>query len=166
MTGVVVGIVWALWHLPLFLWPGTAQHELKIPFLGFFCEMTSLSVLFAWLHNHTNGMIWTAVFFHWIYTYAAQVVDSGVTRAGPYNWLEYVPYVLAALFISAVWQLMIFAGIAISLSNWLAVLFMMIPITMGYVYRIKVEEGFTIEQMGESYLNYQRRTKRSIPMIY
>ena len=103
VTGVVVGMVWALWHLPLFLWPGTSQHELKVPFLGFFCEMISLSVLFAWLHNHTNGMIWTAIFFHWIYTYAAQVVDSGVTRTGLYNWLEYLPYILAALFISAVW---------------------------------------------------------------
>jgi membrane protease YdiL (CAAX protease family) len=103
VTGVVVGMVWALWHLPLFLWPGTSQHELKIPYLGFFCEMISLSVLFAWLHNHTNGMIWTAIFFHWVYTYAAQVVDSGVTRAGPYNWLEYLPYILTALFISAVW---------------------------------------------------------------
>ncbi len=65
--------------------------------------MISLSVLFAWLHNHTNGMIWTAIFFHWIYTYAAQVVDSGVARAGVYNWLEYLPYIVAALFISAVW---------------------------------------------------------------
>ncbi len=63
-------------------------------------------------------------------------------------------------------QLMIFAGISISLSNWLAVLLMMTPITIGYVYRIKVEEDFMIEQMGESYLNYQKRTKRMIPMIY
>jgi protein-S-isoprenylcysteine O-methyltransferase len=63
-------------------------------------------------------------------------------------------------------QLMIFAGIAISLANWLAVLCMMIPVTLGYIYRIKVEEGFMVEQMGESYLNYQRRTKRIIPLIY
>lgn len=63
-------------------------------------------------------------------------------------------------------QLMIFAGIAISLSNWLAVLSMMVPIAIGYIYRIEVEEDFMIEQMGESYSNYQRRTKRMIPMIY
>ena len=63
-------------------------------------------------------------------------------------------------------QLMIFAGISISLSNWLAVLLMMIPIGIGYIYRIRVEEGFMIEHMGESYLNYQKRTKRIIPMIY
>jgi membrane protease YdiL (CAAX protease family) len=103
-TGVVVGMVWALWHLPLFLWPGTSQYELHIPFAGFFCGVTALSVLFAWLHNHTNGMIWTAIFFHWIYTYAGQVVASGATRSGIYNWLEYLPYILAALFIALVWM--------------------------------------------------------------
>jgi protein-S-isoprenylcysteine O-methyltransferase len=63
-------------------------------------------------------------------------------------------------------QLMIFAGISISLSNWLSVLLMMIPITIGYSYRIKVEESFMLEQMGESYLSYQKRTKRIITMIY
>lgn len=63
-------------------------------------------------------------------------------------------------------QLMIFAGISISLANWLAVLLMMIPTAIGYSYRIKVEEDFMIEQMGESYLSYRNRTKRMIPLIY
>ena len=63
-------------------------------------------------------------------------------------------------------QLLIFAGISISLSNWLAVLSMMVPIALGYIYRIKVEEDFMTEQMGEIYLNYMRRTKRMIPLIY
>jgi protein-S-isoprenylcysteine O-methyltransferase Ste14 len=43
---------------------------------------------------------------------------------------------------------------------------MMIPVTIGYIYRIKVEERFMIEQMGASYLDYQERTKRMIPMLY
>jgi len=63
-------------------------------------------------------------------------------------------------------QLLIFAGISTALSNWLAVLLMMIPVTIGYLYRIRVEESFMIEQIGESYLDYQDRTKRLIPMIY
>lgn len=53
-----------------------------------------------------------------------------------------------------------------SLSNWLSVLAMMLPIALGYGYRIKVEERFMIEQMGESYLNYQKQTRRIIPTIY
>ncbi|HEY5122634.1 MAG TPA: isoprenylcysteine carboxylmethyltransferase family protein [Ignavibacteria bacterium] len=63
-------------------------------------------------------------------------------------------------------QLIIFLGISISLSNWLSIVLMMIPITSGYLYRIVTEEKFMIEQMGENYLNYKHRTKRLIPMIY
>jgi protein-S-isoprenylcysteine O-methyltransferase Ste14 len=63
-------------------------------------------------------------------------------------------------------QLIVFIGISTSISNWLSILVMMIPITLGYFYRIKVEERFMLEQLGEDYLNYQERTKRLVPMIF
>jgi len=63
-------------------------------------------------------------------------------------------------------QLLIYIGTSISLSNWLSVLFMIIPILFGFIYRIRVEEKFMIEQMGEKYIDYQKRTKRLIPTIY
>jgi protein-S-isoprenylcysteine O-methyltransferase Ste14 len=63
-------------------------------------------------------------------------------------------------------QLLIFIGISTSLSNWLSILLMMIPVTIGYLYRINVEEKFMLEQLGEKYLNYQKRTKKIIPAIY
>lgn len=103
ISGTMVGIIWGLWHLPLFRMVGTSQHELEIPFTGFLCGVTALSILFTWLHNNTGGSIWTAIFFHWIYTYAAQVIASGVTRSSLYNWLEYVPYILIAVVVVAVW---------------------------------------------------------------
>jgi membrane protease YdiL (CAAX protease family) len=104
ISGLVVGMVWAFWHLPLFLVIGTSQHELHIPFAGFFCGVTAVSVLMAYLHNHTHGSIWTAIFFHWIYTSAGQVIATGVTRGPLFNWLEYTPYVLLALVIAIVWS--------------------------------------------------------------
>lgn len=104
VSGLVVGMVWALWHLPIFLIPGTSQHELNVPFLGFFSGITALSILFAWLQYHTGGSIWTAVFFHWIFTYAVQVITTGITRSPLYNWLEYAPYVLAAVVITWSWN--------------------------------------------------------------
>ena len=63
-------------------------------------------------------------------------------------------------------QLIIFLGIAASLSNWLSVLLMIIPVFLGYSYRIVVEEKFMIEQMGQKYVDYQKRTKKLIPKIY
>ena len=63
-------------------------------------------------------------------------------------------------------QLMIFLGISVSLSNGLSILAMMLPIALGYSYRIRVEERFMLEQLGKKYLDYQQRTKRVIPLIY
>jgi protein-S-isoprenylcysteine O-methyltransferase Ste14 len=63
-------------------------------------------------------------------------------------------------------QLLIFAGLATALSNGLSILFMLLPVSIGYIYRIKVEERFMLEQMGDDYLNYQKRTKRIIPFIF
>jgi hypothetical protein len=82
---------------------GTSQHELHMPFMGFFFGVTAISVLMAWLHNHTNGSIWTAIFFHWIYTFAGQVVATGVTRGALFNWLEFTPYILLAVVVVVVW---------------------------------------------------------------
>jgi protein-S-isoprenylcysteine O-methyltransferase Ste14 len=63
-------------------------------------------------------------------------------------------------------QLLIFAGISISLSNWLSVIFMLLSTFIGYMNRIKVEEQFMLDQMGDIYFNYQKRTKKLIPKIY
>jgi protein-S-isoprenylcysteine O-methyltransferase Ste14 len=63
-------------------------------------------------------------------------------------------------------QLIIFLGVSVCLSNWLSVLLMMIPVFWGYVNRINVEERFMVEQMGQIYLDYRKRTKRLIPGIY
>jgi membrane protease YdiL (CAAX protease family) len=103
VSSIVVGILWALWHLPLFFMVGTSQHELHFSFLSFLVGLTALSILFTWLQNNTRRSIWTAVFFHWLFTYAAQVVASGVTRSPVYNWLEYSPFILVALIVVIVW---------------------------------------------------------------
>ena len=63
-------------------------------------------------------------------------------------------------------QIIIFIGISTSVSNWLSVLFMMIPVLYGYIHRISIEERFMTEHMGTKYIDYQKKTKRLIPGIY
>jgi hypothetical protein len=100
-TSVLIGVVWGLWHLPLFFIPGSTQAESNFPFTGFLVGVTALSILFTWAHNNTGGSIWTAVFFHWIYTYSLEVTGTGVVRSPVYNWLEYSPFVLIAIIVTA-----------------------------------------------------------------
>lgn len=63
-------------------------------------------------------------------------------------------------------QLIIFLGTAVCLSNWLSMLLMIIPVLFGYLNRINVEERFMAEQMGQKYIDYRKRTRKLIPLIY
>jgi uncharacterized protein len=104
VSSLIFGLTWALWHGPLFLIVGNSFHESGIPFLGFLVGFMALSILFTWLHNNTHGSIWTAIFFHWIYSYSAQVVPSGVSRSPLYNWFEYLPYVVVSVIVVMIWK--------------------------------------------------------------
>lgn len=98
-SSLIVGLVWALWHLPLFMMVGTSQYELGIPFIGFLVGFMANSVLYTWLYNNTKQSIWSAMLLHWLYTCAFQVMSSWVTRSPLYNWLEYLPYVVMAFIV-------------------------------------------------------------------
>lgn len=92
------------------------------------------------------------------FTYSVgKVENQKIIDTGLYKYIRHPGYL---------GQLIIFLGISISISNWLSIILMMTPVTLGYLNRIKIEERFMMEQMGENYLNYQNRTKRLIPKIY
>jgi membrane protease YdiL (CAAX protease family) len=103
-SSLMIGLVWALWHLPLFMMVGTSQYESGIPFISFLVLLVSSSVLYTWLYNNTQPSLWSAILLHWIYTYAAQVLETGVTRSPLYNWLECIPYVIMAGLVVLIWK--------------------------------------------------------------
>jgi len=57
-----LGLVWGAWHLPLFFIDGTAQA--RIPLALFLLSVVAMSVVFAWLVNHTAGGVVAALLFH------------------------------------------------------------------------------------------------------
>ena len=71
VSSLIIGALWGLWHLPLFLLPGTSQyllvtqHPPGIPwFAGFVVQTAALSVLFGWLMTRTNESVPVAMVFH------------------------------------------------------------------------------------------------------
>lgn len=87
----------------------------------------------------------------------ARVDDQPLLESGLYRVIRHPGYL---------GQLLVFLGMSISLSNGLAILAMMLPVMLGYGYRIRVEERFMLEQFGKKYLDYQQRTKRLIPLVF
>ena len=92
------------------------------------------------------------------FTYSVSTVqEHEIVDKGFYKYIRHPGYL---------GQLIIFLGISMSISNWISMLAMIIPVAVGYAYRIAVEERFMAEQFGNDYLEYQKRTKKLIPLVY
>lgn len=103
-SAIIVGVVWGLWHLPLFYMTGTSQNVLNIPFISFITSTMATSIIMTYIVNGSMGSVWSAIVFHWIYTYMAQVVSTGVSRTALYNWLEPMPYAVVAIAVIVMWK--------------------------------------------------------------
>jgi membrane protease YdiL (CAAX protease family) len=62
VASIVLGFVWALWHLPLFFISGSFQSG--IPFGGFVISTVAISLIIGWLFTHARGSVLIAALFH------------------------------------------------------------------------------------------------------
>jgi uncharacterized protein len=69
-AALLLGLVWGLWHLPLYFVPGTGQQEtaaasdVVFAFVAFVIWTMGLSVLFTWLFNETGGSVLVVMVLH------------------------------------------------------------------------------------------------------
>ena len=137
-------------------------------FLSFIIGATKIGRIYQWDTFFAIGMtliilgliirITSIVTLKQQFTYTVTKIENHeLIESGLYKYIRHPGYL---------GQLLIFIGLSTSLSNWLSIIFMIIPVSVGYIYRIKVEEKFMKDQMGQKYMDYQKKTKRLIPMIY
>jgi hypothetical protein len=69
VAGLAIGLVWAVWHLPLFYIPSQTIYY-NIPMFGFFVSTALLSVLHTWLYNNTNRSLLPALLLHTAFNWA------------------------------------------------------------------------------------------------
>ena len=66
-ASLILGAIWATWHLPLFFLPNTAQYNyghLVPEFLLFALFTIGSSVLYTQFYLQTKRSLWSAIFFH------------------------------------------------------------------------------------------------------
>ena len=62
VASLVLGVIWALWHLPLVWTEGNAMYQQPVWLL--LVDITAKSVLFTWVFLHTRGSVLIAMLFH------------------------------------------------------------------------------------------------------
>jgi uncharacterized protein len=61
-ASVILGVIWAVWHLPLFLIAGT--DSTGQPFVVFILAVTGISVAMTWLYLNTNRSLVPVMLMH------------------------------------------------------------------------------------------------------
>jgi uncharacterized protein len=61
-AGVAMGLIVAVWHLPLFLTPGSPQS--RFGFAPFLLSLIPVRILFGWIYNGTHASILLCVLLH------------------------------------------------------------------------------------------------------
>jgi protein-S-isoprenylcysteine O-methyltransferase Ste14 len=62
--------------------------------------------------------------------------------------------------------LMIIAGLAFGMENWLSLAVVVVPTFIAMNYRIVVEEKALADKFGDQYLDYKKRVSKIIPFLY
>ena len=73
-ASVVLGVLWALWHLPLFFIAGTDTAGQSFPL--YLLQVTALSVAIAWLYANTNGSLFLTMLMHSAINNTKDIVPS------------------------------------------------------------------------------------------
>lgn len=72
-SSLILGVLWAFWHVPLYLEPGGAQQS-GFPFFIFIPMTIALSVFFAWIYNNTGGSLFLTFLTHFFFNFSGAFV--------------------------------------------------------------------------------------------
>ena len=98
-ASLVLGSIWAVWHLPLFFIEGTTQAA--IPMYQYFLQTIVLSIFYTWLYNNTGGSVLIATLFHAVANTSAAVIPFWTTELG--RWINFGILVVAAIIVLSLW---------------------------------------------------------------
>jgi membrane protease YdiL (CAAX protease family) len=82
-ASMVLGVIWACWHLPFFFIPGSDNSGQSFPV--YLLSVTALSVTMAWLYWRTNGSLFLTMLMHAAVNNTAGIVSAPVaTDTNPF----------------------------------------------------------------------------------
>lgn len=80
LAGLIVGIIWMLWHLPLFFIEGSYQQGLGVGTLSFWLFLLVIipqSVLIAWVFSRNHNSTLSAILFHYSINLSGEMFSLG-----------------------------------------------------------------------------------------
>lgn len=109
ISSLIVGVLWAIWHLPMFMSEGFPHYENHLPFGQLFITLVTASVIITWFQNNTKGSLIPAFVFHALINISGEVlplIEKNKEVQGDYTvWIIVnVLFVIASIFIIIIWD--------------------------------------------------------------
>lgn len=102
VSSLILGVVWSVWHLPMFFIEGSYQAGLGIgtlEFWLFFLSIVPLTVVFTWIYNNTNRSTLAVILFHAMVNFTGELILLSKNADTIYSLLWFV----VAIGITAIW---------------------------------------------------------------
>jgi hypothetical protein len=96
-ASLVIGCLWACWHLPMFFIPGSPQYtdSFFYSFSSYVCLVTFWSIIMTMLYNRTKGSVLVCMIFHGFLNIAAFTIR--MPREADLMLYLYIPVVILAI---------------------------------------------------------------------
>lgn len=104
-SSILLGIIWAIWHLPLFYIAAADTYNQSFPL--YLVQVTGLSVIMAWLFWKVNGNLLPLMVFHAAINNTKDIVPSAwkasespfTFNASPIGWISVTLIWIVALYL-------------------------------------------------------------------
>jgi len=71
---LILGLIWAIWHVPAFYFPGMPQSQINLPM--FFLGAVSISMFMTWHQLRSSGSLILAILTHLMANHAGDALHS------------------------------------------------------------------------------------------
>jgi len=149
------------WFLVSMIWVGLALaftscfglQRAAIPWIRTELFFAGIALMWAGIGFRYYAMRVLGRYFTFqVDTHAGQTV----IEAGPYRYIRHPSYTGALITVF---------GLGLVLGNWVSIIALLACVSVGYAYRIRVEEAALVSALGQPYSEYMRRTARLVPFV-
>lgn len=68
-SSLILGLLWAGWHIPFYFEPGYAANGMPLPI--FMIVVTALAILFTWIYNNSGGSLLLTMLAHFFFNFSS-----------------------------------------------------------------------------------------------
>ena len=149
---ILLGLQWtglALDFLLAFLLPAAGFSWQRPLIFGLGVLLILLGTALRWVAIRTLGRYFTRD--------VAVSAGQPIVQNGLYRFIRHPAY--TGTFLTML-------GVGLAVGNWAGLVVLLLCVFSGHFYRVKIEEQALIRTLGQPYLDYMRRTRRFVPMLF